>query len=148
YWGALTVGRILAALFAGMAPVQWLLRYCVVGQAVSAALVWLNFSDLSSFLGLALLGLACAPIFPSMIATTPERIEHCHLANAVGFQIAAAVLGQSLLPTLCGVLAQRVGLESVMPVLFGAAVALLVLLETLVWMGRNTSRTARTATCA
>jgi hypothetical protein len=49
-----------------------------------------------SFVGLAWIGLALAPIFPVLIATTPERLGNVHTASAVGFQIAAAVRGQSL----------------------------------------------------
>ena len=68
-----------------------------------------------SFVGLALIGLALAPIFPSLIATTPERLGTAHTANGVGFQIAAAVLGQSLLPGMMGILARHLGLEMVGP---------------------------------
>jgi hypothetical protein len=39
------------------------------------------------------------------------------MAHAVGFQIAAAVLGQSLLPELVGVMARRLGLKVVAPAL-------------------------------
>ncbi len=129
YWGALTVGRILSAIIAGRVRVHSMLRCCIAGQAAGALLIWLNLSTSSSFLGLALIGLASAPIFPSLIASTPDRIPRNHLANAVGFQIAAAVLGQSLLPALVGVLAQRWGLEVVAPALLAAAVLLYSLHE-------------------
>jgi fucose permease len=68
-----------------------------------------------------------APIFPSLIATTPARLGEAHTANGVGLQIAAAVLGQSLLPACVGVLARHFGLEIVGPALCTAAIALLVL---------------------
>src|SRR5437899_11133581 len=66
-----------------------------VGIAVPALVVWLFlckdsvppeiytlslhdalpiFTTLGSFLGLALIGVSLAPIFPSLIATTPERL--------------------------------------------------------------------------
>jgi hypothetical protein len=46
-------------------------------------------------------------------------------------QIAAAVLGQSLLPALVGVLAHHLGIEMVGPALCTAAVVLLTLYELL-----------------
>jgi fucose permease len=94
-------------------------------------MIWLNITDLLSFLGLGLMGLASAPVFPTLIATTPMRIGEAHTANAVGFQIAAAVLGQSVLPTLIGVIARRLGLEVIGPSLFIAALLLLGLYEAL-----------------
>jgi fucose permease len=86
-------------------------------------------ASMLSFVGLALIGLALAPIFPSLIATTPARLGNAHTANGVGFQIAAAVLGQSLLPGMLGMLARHHGLEMVAPALLAAALVLLVLYE-------------------
>ncbi|HWQ36558.1 MAG TPA: MFS transporter [Blastocatellia bacterium] len=131
YWGGLTAGRIVSALMAGRVPVRAWLRGCIIGQVVGAALLWADFSGLSSFLGLALIGVASGPVFPSLIATTPARLGERHTANGVGFQIAAAVLGQSLLPALAGVLARQFGLEIIGPALLAAAVALLALHEAL-----------------
>lgn len=131
YWGSLTVGRLLSGAVVGFMPVRLLLRHCIIGVAIGAALVWLNVTNLFSLFGLALMGLASAPIFPSLIATTPMRLGQRHTANAIGFQIAAAVLGQSLLPTLVGVAARNLGLEIVGPVLLAAALLLLALYEAL-----------------
>jgi len=61
-------------------------------MALGATLIWLNITSMLSFVGLALIGLALAPLFPSLIATMPERLGNAHTANGVGFQIAAAVL--------------------------------------------------------
>ncbi len=132
YWGALTVGRLLSGFVVGFVSVNRLLRFCIAGIAIGAALVWLNLTNLTGFLGLALMGLASAAVFPSLIATTPERLGEAHTANGVGFQIAAAVLGQSLLPAIVGLLAGRFGLEIVGPSLLAAAVLLLILFETLI----------------
>ena len=131
YWGALTLGRICSALIAGLVPVRRLLRCCMIGQAVGATLLWFDLSRLSSFTGLALIGLASAPIFPSLIASTPQRLGQQHTTNGVGFQIAAAVLGQSLLPALTGVLADRFGLEVIGPALLVAVLILFALHETM-----------------
>lgn len=132
YWGAFTVGRILSGLLISAASVQRMIRYCIVGLALGAALLWLNFSSLLNFGGLALMGLAAAPIFPALIATTPQRLGAAHTASGVGFQIAAAVLGQSLLPALIGLIAHRAGLEIIGPTLLLAALLLLALSEVLV----------------
>jgi fucose permease len=131
YWGSLTIGRLASGVVVGFVPVSLLLRLCLITAALGAVLIWSHVTTLGSFLGLALLGVSLAPIFPSLIATTPERLGNRHTANGVGLQIAAAVLGQSLLPALVGVLARHLGLEVVGLALCTAAVVLLALYELL-----------------
>jgi fucose permease len=146
YWAGLFIGRLLSGFVTGFVPARLLLRFCIVGIALGAAMIWLNITDLLSFLGLGLMGLASAPVFPTLIATTPMRIGEAHTANAVGFQIAAAVLGQSVLPTLIGVIARRLGLEIIGPSLFIAALLLLALYEalsTMTFIGPSSEKTVR-----
>ena len=78
-----------------------------------------------------------------MIAATPERISQNHVANVVGFQIAAAVLGQSLLPALAGVLARRMGLEIVAPAMLLAAALLYALHEAMMTAQASALRQAQ-----
>jgi fucose permease len=144
YWGALTIGRLLAGIVVHVVPVPRLLRLCLFHLALGATLLWINPTDMLSFLGLALMGLSCAPIFPSLIATTPQRLGAAHTANGVGWQIAAAVLGQSLLPSLVGVLARHHGLEVIGPALLAIALGLLVLYELLTAAGSGPVQEART----
>jgi len=129
YWGSLTAGRLLSGAVVSFVSVYLLLRLCIISVALGATLIWLNMTSMLSCMGLALIGLALAPIFPSLIATTPERLGNAHTANGVGFQIAAAVLGQALLPGMMGMLARHLGLEMVGPALLAAALVLLVLYE-------------------
>jgi fucose permease len=131
YWGNLTLGRFLSGIVIGHVPISLLLRFSIIGIAMGAGLIWLNFSELTSFLGLALMGLMSAPIFPTLISTTPARLGEAHTANGVGFQIAAAVLGQSLVPAFVGVLAGKIDLEIIGPALFVTAILLLALYEAL-----------------
>lgn len=131
YWGCFTAGRIISGFAANRISTQRLMRFCIVGTAAGTILLWINLSSLLSFVGVALIGLACAPIFPTMIATTPDRISQRFVASLMGLQISAAVLGQSALPSLVGVLAGKLGLEVLPPTLLIAAILLLVLSEIL-----------------
>jgi fucose permease len=131
YWVALTTGRLLAGVAVGFVPANRLVRVCVAGMALGALLIWLNIGNAISFLGLGLMGLSAAPVFPSLIATTPSRLGVAHVSNGVGFQIASAVLGQSLVPALIGVLAGKFGLEMIGPSLFVFVVILVALVQRL-----------------
>src|SRR5262249_2171087 len=141
YWASLTVGRLLSGFAAGFVPIRRLMSCAVAGVLLGATLVWLGGSSIVSFLGLGLMGLASAPIFPSMISTTPARVGNEHTSNAVGFQIAAAVLGQSMVPALIGVVARRLGLE-----IIGAA--LFILAAVLIGLQASLATSESRATCA
>ncbi len=122
YWGALALGRVLFGTFADRISPDRMLRACVAGLGAGAALLAADLGSAPDAGAVALLGLAAGPIFPSLIAATPTRVGHAHAANAVGFQVAAAALGQSLLPAGAGLLAGRLGLETI-PMLLGGLCA-------------------------
>jgi len=124
YWGGLTAGRLLSGVVAGFVPAHRLVRWCIIGIALGAGLIWSNLTSNLSFFGLGLMGLASAPVFPSLIASTPARLGPAHTANGIGFQIAGAVLGQSLLPAVIGLLARKLGLEIIGPALLFSALLL------------------------
>jgi fucose permease len=98
----------------------------------AAGLIWIDVQPLLSFFGLALMGLVLAPVFPSLMATTPARLGQRHAANGVGLEIAAAVLGGAGVPAGVGVLAARGGLELVGPCLAILCVVLFALHEALI----------------
>jgi len=131
YWGCFTGGRIVCGFVANRFSTQRLVRYSIITIIAGTILLWINLTSMLSFLGVALIGLACAPIFPTLIATTPDRISKHFVATVVGLQISAAVLGQSGLPSLVGMLAGKFGLEVLSPTLLFAAFLLWVLSETL-----------------
>lgn len=129
YWAALTAGRVAFGFVAGAAPLAQLLRGCLVGITAGAGLLALDAGGALTLAGLVLLGLACGPVFPSLVAATPARVGAAHAANAVGFQIAAAGVGASLVPAGVGALAAAGGLAWVPFALLALAAALLTVHE-------------------
>lgn len=127
YWAALAIGRVLFALSLARARSATLLPLCMAGVAAGALLLALDLGEAASLAGLVLLGLAAGPVFPSLIAATPARFGAAHAANGVGVQVAAAALGQSLLPAAVGVAVARLGLEWAPRALLAAALLLLAL---------------------
>jgi fucose permease len=130
YWASLTVGRLLFGVLVTRVRSDNLLRACMLTAVVASALVWANV-PVASWLAVAVLGLVFAPIFPVLIADTPARLGQTQTANAVGLQVAAAVLGGAGLPALLGVLAAHSSLEVVGPCLLIAAIVLFALHELL-----------------
>jgi fucose permease len=140
YWGSLTVGRIAAGLIAG----SFTPRALILGGAwiimAGAVLVVSGLGATATITGIMFIGFGCAPIFPSLISTTPNRVPLQHTANAVGYQIAAATLGIALVPSLVGFLGRVQGLQVIPVAWFVAAALLLVLLMILLRFAPHPSR--------
>lgn len=121
FFAALTGGRIGLGFVVDRIGPDRLLRLL----APVACLATLAFaSGLADLPALALLGLALAPIYPTVMARTPARLGAAAAAQAVGLQVAAAMLGVAVLPALLGLAADLAG-AAVVPWLL-AALALLV----------------------
>ncbi len=130
YWAALTAGRITSGAVARRIPGDALLRLGSIGALIGALLIWWDPGMGAGFLGLAALGFALAPIYPTLIAETPKRLGPSHATSAIGFQVAAAYLGTAAIPGLTGVLAGHAGLAVLGPCLVWTALVLLLLQET------------------
>jgi fucose permease len=129
FWTGLTVGRVLFGLAVDRSPVGASLRSPLLLVVIGAGLVCWTTSAYVSVLGFALLGLGAGPVFPSLMSDTPRRVGPTHATNAIGFQVAAAALGQASLPALVGYLARAHGLDIVAPSLLMAAIVVVVLHE-------------------
>jgi fucose permease len=136
FWGGLTTGRLLAAIGGGRSTPELLLRACVTGVAGCTVLL-LMADGWVAVGGLGLAGVALGPVYPLLVATTPDRLGPAHVSNAVGLQVGAAAAGQFLLPGLVGLIAQRAGV-SAMPPIYVVFAAMLVLLER--WLARAATR--------
>lgn len=146
FWGGLTLGRVVSgALAASLAPGA-ILRASLAGTLAGSGLVWLDPLPGSALAGLALLGLACGPIFPTLIASTPARVGRDLADATVGFQVAGAAVGQAGFPALLGVAIAALGLEVVPPALVAAALALAALCAALERVSRV--RASAPAPCA
>jgi len=128
FWIGLTLGRFVFGFVAEHARMVTLLRASLVAIALLFAL---NLGAVATVVGLTTSGFAMAPIFPSLIAMTPARLGARHTGNAVGFQVAAAILGAAWFPSLVGVLVGRFGLEGVGWSLLAGALGLITLHEVL-----------------
>ncbi len=139
FWGALAIGRVLSGIVANRLSAVFLVRAAALGLLVGAVLIWLDLSQVSSFVGLGLMGLAAATVFPTLIAATPERVGPKRASRVIGFEVGAASLGIGGIPALGGVLAARWGLEAIPLLLVVATSAMVVLHEAVVRVATHES---------
>jgi fucose permease len=139
YWGALTAMRLLAGAVANRIDTDTLLRACMLIVVAGAGLLWWDVVPAVSFAGVALMGAALAPIYPTLMSITPERVGKAHAANVIGLQTAFAGVGAAGLPALAGVLAESMGLEIVGPFLLAAGGVLFLLHEAAIWQAARST---------
>ena len=142
YYGAIGIGRIASGAIAPRVGLDRLLRLTML-VALAGTLVYAFAGSLSiagfqvSNLGLLLIGLGLAPIFPCLMARTPERLGHDFAAHAVGFQVSGSMIGAAVVPSLAGLLAQRFGLESIALFTIVQAALIYIVHEALLASGRR-----------
>lgn len=132
YWAALTVGRIVFGQLAASVDRRTILRTAMTLAPIAAALIAWNPAPpapLITFAAAALLGFVLAPIFPTLISATPDRVGPRHAPHAVGLQVAAASLGIATFPWLVAALARQTSLEILGPYLLIASLILFALHE-------------------
>jgi len=113
YWASFTAGRITMGLLALRLGDKTLLNICFGFTVVGAILLFLNWNDVFSLLGLIGMGFGLAAIFPILILQTNRRVGPAHASNAIGFQVGCAGLGGAALSGMGGIFTEYVGPESI-----------------------------------
>jgi fucose permease len=136
YFGAITAGRFAVGLVANKLGnrklVQLGIGVAALGAALFAAHSWVGDVSLA---GLVLMGLGCAPIFPSLMHETARRFSDDVARTVISRQMIFAYIGVSVVPAAFGLLATWAGLGAIMPMV---VVMLLGLLVVTTWLNRLT----------
>lgn len=127
YWGGLTVGR----LGVGVVGHRWSATRTLNGGVAIAlfglAWLWTDPAGLGA-LGLPITGLGLAPIFPTLVTLTPQRIGRDRSTHSIGYQLAAATVGASAIPWLIGLVGERGGFQALAGSIFVVCLILAVVL--------------------
>ena len=110
FYMGITAGRALSGFLTLKLNDTAMIR---LGQAVvlaGVAAILLPIGQLSSIIGLVVVGLGCAPIYPSVIHSTPAHFGAENSQAMIGVQMASAYVGTCLMPPVFGLLASRVGI--------------------------------------
>ena len=107
FYIGITAGRAACGFITGALGDVRMIR---LGQGVilaGVAAMALPF-DFAMQAGFVLVGLGCAPIYPSIIHATPARFGAARSQALIGLQMAGAYVGTLLMPPLFGLIAGRV----------------------------------------
>lgn len=137
YWAFLCAGRFVLGMIVDRFGVDRLLRLSMALALAGVVLFAADLSPLLSAAALALTGLGLAPIYPCMMTKTPQRLGKSMAAHAIGLQVSGAMIGVAILPSLCGILAQRLTLQFI-PFAATAMAAVVFLLHEILLSGDRT----------
>ncbi|MEC0305873.1 MFS transporter [Paenibacillus lautus] len=127
YYGGITLGRFITGFVTLRFNNRTLIRAGQVTAIAGAILLLLPLHPYLSLIGLIVIGLGLAPIFPCLLHETPARFGKAQSSRIMGYQMAVAYTGTTILPPLFGIVAAHVsiGLFPVVILLF----ALIMLLS-------------------
>ena len=127
-----TVGRFLNGLVADRFGDLKMIRVGILTMIGGVVLVFLPLkTDLLALVGLVVVGLGAAPVYPCIIHSTPFRFGTENSQALVGIQMTSAYLGSTFMPPLFGLLAQHISI-GLYPLYLGLfALLMLVMTELL-----------------
>ena len=102
----------------------------IIGIGVAAML--LPMGQIVSLIGLILVGLGCAPIYPCVIHSTPAHFRKENSQAIIGIQMASAYVGICLMPPLFGLIANHISISLLPIYLLAILVAMVVMHERLI----------------
>lgn len=111
YYFGITFGRFLSGFF----TMKWKDEQLVLGgSAIVFFGIFLLFTPWSKAMvlpALILIGLGCAPVYPSVIHSTPYNFGVEHSSALIGAQMASAYVGTLIMPPLFGVLGRSFSMK-------------------------------------
>ena len=125
FYIGITAGRFVSGFLSGKLGDR---RMIVIGACILTCGIVLLFipADVEvAIAGFIVIGLGCAPIYPSIIHSTPANFGAENSGAIIGIQMASAYVGSTFIPPLFGLIANRLGFN-ILPVYLLIFVALMI----------------------
>lgn len=111
YYLGITIGRLINGFitFKFSNPVLIRVGQLIIG--IGAILLLVFNQTYINLIGLILIGMGCAPIYPSMLHETPVRFGKNNSGKLMGLQMAFAYIGTTIVPPILGLIMGRFGIQ-------------------------------------
>ena len=108
FYLGITIGRALSGFITmKLNDVQMIrMGQCII--ALGIIVVFLPGAAVVSLVGLVLIGLGCAPVYPCIIHSTPAHFGEDKSQAVIGIQMAGAYVGSCLMPPVFGLIANNI----------------------------------------
>jgi fucose permease len=122
YYIGITSGRFVSGFITMKLSSRQMIR---LGQGIIACgiiVLLFPFGNITLLPGFFMIGLGCAPIYPSLIHETPENFGENYSQAIIGIQMASAYIGTTLMPPVFGRIAAYINFN-----IFPAFIGILLL---------------------
>ena len=124
----ITAGRALSGFLTMRFTDPQMIRLGCAIIAAGVVIMLLPGPALFSLLGLILIGLGCAPVYPCIIHSTPAHFGADKSQAVIGVQMASAYVGSCLMPPVFGLLANHISV-GLFPLFLLVGLALMALMH-------------------
>jgi len=124
YWSALAAGRVALAVFGDRVAPARLFDISVFGALASAVAFSVLPAPAAALVALPCLGATLSVFVPVLLYLTPRRIGSAAAPRAIGYQVAAGMIGGASLPAVVGLLMQSIDVAVLGPCLVTMAAVL------------------------
>jgi len=111
FYLGITVGRFISGFVADRVGDKKMIRIGTYVVIVGIVMVLIPLpTNIPALAGLVIIGLGCAPIYPSIIHSTPKNFGKENSQAIVGVQMASAYLGSTFIPPIFGLIANNINI--------------------------------------
>ena len=121
----MTLGRFLSGFIADRLGDSKLIRYGAYISLLAVVLTAIPL-EITAVGGFILFGIGCAPIYPSIIHSTPATFGEEKSQGIIGVQMASAYFGSTFMPPIFGLIANHLSI-SLMPLYLGGFMLLMLI---------------------
>jgi len=128
FYLGITLGRLLSGFVSDLLGDRRLVRTGAIILCIGIVMVALPLSaNYIALAGLVVIGFGCAPIYPSIIHSTPANFGRENSQAIIGIQMASAYTGSTFMPPVFGLIADHIhiGLYPIFLAVFGALILIL-----------------------
>ena len=132
FYIGITMGRFVSGCITERFGDRNMIRGGILIQIFGAALIAIPvFGGKIAMAGLVIVGIGCAPVYPSIIHSTPANFGARYSQTIIGIQMASAYTGSTLMPPLFGLIAEHIHIGLYPLYLFALAALMLGMSESL-----------------
>lgn len=108
FYLGITLGRLVSGFVTDRLGDRNMVRCGQLTAFAGTVILLLPAGDGAVLTGLIMVGLGCAPIYPSLLHETPDNFGVQYSQSMMGMQMACAYVGSTFMPPLFGVAAERI----------------------------------------
>lgn len=128
FYLGITAGRFVCGFFSEKLGDRLLIRLGIGVLTLGGVMIISPFgNDVIALTGLVVAGVGCAPIYPSIIHSTPSSFGKENADVIIGIQMASAYIGSTFMPPLYGILSTHIS-PGLLPIWVFVFTALMLLM--------------------